>query len=497
MSDRSACGVRKNYLKPVVQPRCRHAMPEYGLRARSPGSGDPLSARRAPLKASGRNDSHVFIVGIEQGDVMFNASAMRAKSGSGVGLGAAAVLLLVVALACLALHIVHIVAKFRANPPDAFSDFNLYLYAFNGVLDDPASLYDHDSLITFLQGIGARSTGDDVFYAYPPQFALFFSPLSMLTPLAAKLVWFIGSVLLFAAGLWMLMKMAYRGAERSVTVLMIAVALLSFPLIEDTYDGQSNELLFFLLVATFFLIERGNRYVAGLFLGFAIAIKLTPVAVAGLLLLRREWRTVLVTIAVSTVLTLITAAQVGSRVLWHYFMSDMARLNGMTMAMGGGGAPFNNSLRGALQTLSASVHLPVSSGVLAVISAVFGLAVCVLSAWLVLRRHRDSRMDYALICMTMLMVYPVLESIHMVLALIPLLILLGTACEPRAGRRSMLGSKVEILLGVIAVVLLFFSARFVSYTVAAMIVYLLCVARYFPHATLFRRKRFHPVTRIV
>ncbi|SDQ78915.1 Protein of unknown function [Paraburkholderia fungorum] len=421
---------------------------------------------------------------------MFNASAVRAKSG--LSLGAGAVLLLLVAVACLALHVVHIVAKFRANPADAFSDFNLYLYAFNAVLDDPASLYDHDSLVTFLQQIGARSTGDDVFYAYPPQFALFFSPLSLLTPLAAKLVWFCGSVLLFAGGLWMLVKMAYRGTERGVGVLLVAIALLSFPLIEDTYDGQSNELLFFLLVATFFLIERGNRYAAGLFLGFAIAIKLTPVAVAGLLLLRREWRVVIVTIVVSTVLTLLTAAQLGSRVLWHYFMSDMARLNGMTMAMGGGGAPSNNSLRGALQTLSTNVGMPIPDGMLAIISAVFVLAVCLFSAYLVIRRHRDSRMDYALICMTMLMVYPVLESIHMVLALIPLLILLGSAFEPRAERLSAIGLKVEMLLGAVAVVLLFFSARFVSYTVASMIIYLLCVARYFsPSMKSWRRKSHH------
>jgi hypothetical protein len=427
---------------------------------------------------------------------MFNASAVRAKSGSGLGLGAGAVGLLLVAVGCLALHIVHIVAKFRANPADAFSDFNLYLYAFNGVLDDPASLYDHDGLVTFLQGIGARSTGDDVFYAYPPQFALIFSPLSMLTPLAAKLVWFCGSVMLFAGGLWMLVKMAYRRTERSVAVLLIAVALLSFPLVEDTYDGQSNELLFFLLVATFFLIERGNRYAAGLFLGFAIAIKLTPIAVAGLLLLRREWRTVIVTIVVSTLLTLITAAQLGSRVLWHYFMSDMARLNGMTMAMGGGGAPTNNSLRGALQTLSTAVGMPLSDVTLALISAAFALAVCLFSLYLVFRRHRDSRIDYALICMTMLLIYPVLESIHMVLALIPLLILLGTAFELRGRRLSALGSKVEMLLGAVAVVLLFFSARFVSYTVASMIIYLLCVARYFSSSMMFRRNKFHRVKRI-
>lgn len=431
-----------------------------------------------------------------KGDVMFNASAVRAKSGSGLGLGACAMLLLMVAVGCLALHIVHIVDRFRASPADAFSEFNLYLYAFNGVLDDPASLYDHDGLVTFLQGIGARSTGDDIFYAYPPPFALLFSSLSMLTPLAVKIVWLCGSVLLFTGGLWMLVKMAYRSTERNVPVLLIAVALLSFPMIETIYDGQSSAWLFFLLVATFFLIERGHRYAAGLFLGFAMVTTLTPVAVAGLLLLHRQWRTVIVTIVVSTLLTLTTAAQLGSRVLWHYFISDMARLSGMMVAMGGGGVPANNSFRGALLTVSATLGLPLSDGVSALVFTVFVLAVCLLTIYLVLRGHRDSRIDYALIGTTMLMIYPLLEPTHMVLALIPLLILLGTAFEWRAKRLSALGSKAEMLLGAVAVILLFFPARFVSYTAAAMIIYLLCVARYFSSSTMFLRGKFHRVTRI-
>lgn len=418
---------------------------------------------------------------------MANTSAIRAKSG--FSLIAGAVLLLVIAVGCLVLHIVHIVAKFRANPADALSDFNLYLYAFNTVLGDPSRLYDHDGLVAFLQGIGARSTGDDVFYAYPPQFALVFSPLALLTPLGAKIVWFSASVALFAIGVFLLVKMAYRGDERSIGVLMVAIVLLSFPLLEDTYDGQSNELLFFLLVATFFLIDRGNRYIAGLFLGFAVAIKVTPIAIMGLLLLRREWRTVVVTMVVSIAITLLTAAQLGSRVLWEYFLSDMPRLNDMALAMGGGGAPSNNSVRGALQTLSAFVGMPLSGDTVGLISAAVSLAVCVFSAWLILRRHQDSRMDYALAIMTMLVMYPVLESIHMVLALIPMLILLGTAFEGRTVQLSPIGPKLEMLLGAFAVLLLFFSARFVSYTVAMLIIYGLCLARYFSPSMRYRRHR--------
>jgi hypothetical protein len=418
---------------------------------------------------------------------MFNAGAVRTRSNFGAG----AALLLLIAVACLALRILHLVARFRGNAPDAFGDFNFYLYAFNVVLHDPARLYDHGALITFLQGMGARSTGDDLFYAYPPQFALVFAPLALLTPLAAKIVWVGASLALFAVALYLVVTMAYRGTDRSVTVLLVAVALLSFPLVEDTYDGQSNELLFFLLVATFALVERGKGYAAGLFLGFAIAIKLTPLAVAGLLLLRREWRTFVMASVVAIALTLVTAARLGFDVLWHYFVSDMPRLNAMALAMSGGGAPMNNAVRGALQTLASTAGMPVSAALLSIVSHGAVLAACVLSSYLVFRRHRDSRIDYALAVMTMLVAYPILEPIHMVLALLPLLLLLGTAFEARGAQLSAFGPRSEMLLAAVVVVLLFFAAKFVSYTLAALIIYGLCVARYFPPSRVGREERAH------
>jgi hypothetical protein len=146
-------------------------------------------------------------------------------------------------------------------------------------------------------------------------------------------------------------------------------------------------------------------------------------------------------------------------------------------------------VKGALQTLSAFAGTPLSADTVGLVSSAFALGACVFSAWLILRRHQDSRMDYALAIMTMLVMYPVLESIHMVLALIPMLILLGTAFEARTVPLSAIGPKLEMLLGAFAVLLLFFSARFVSYTVAMLIIYGLCLARYFSPSMRYRRSR--------
>lgn len=416
---------------------------------------------------------------------MLHSRALRTKPLWTVTVVAA--LLIVIAAGLIAVRLMNMFTEFRANPIEAFSDFNYYYYAFTVVLHQPhdaALLYDHDAIVAFLQAMDARHTGVDVFYGYPPQFALFFSWLALLPLLDAKIAWTLMSVVLCVIGVILVAKTAYRGDERSAPLLLVAIVLLNRPIVENVFWGQSNELLFFLLAATLFLMERGNRHWAGLFLALAIVLKVTPLAVAGLLLLRREWRTVVATTVWSAAFTLVTVAHLGFRGVWQYFSSDMPRLNAQNLSMGG--LPGNNSVRGMLQTVSGGMGMPASNATLTTVALLFALAVCLLSAYLVFRRHADRRIDYALACMTMLVASPMLEPVHMMITLIPLMILFGTAFEQHGRQGSAIGPRMEMLLGAIAVLLLVFSARFVSYTAAALIVYGLCVARYFPPAALCR-----------
>ncbi|WP_250499899.1 glycosyltransferase family 87 protein [Caballeronia sp. GAWG1-5s-s] len=399
---------------------------------------------------------------------------------SAPSLGAISTTLIVVALAMIAARVPHVYAQFRADPANAFSDFNYYLYAFTTVLSHPADatvLYDHAGLVAFMRSIGARDTGMDVFYAYPPQFAWLFSPLGALSPLGAKTVWVGGSLVLFALGVAMVAKLAYRGADRGVVLLIVALALLSRPFFDDVYWGQSNELLFFLLAATFFFIDRGNRGLAGVFLGAAIALKVTPIAIAGLLLLRREWRTALFTFISSVVLTAITAWALGFHAIWHYVVSDMPRLNTQNLLLGG--APINVALRGGLQTVMQSVGLGASQPMLGAVWLATASVVCTLAVVLVARRHADRRIDFALATMTMLVASPMLEPVHLVVALIPVCILFGTAFERPGARLSRVAPRVELLLASLAIAVMAFASRGASYTVAVWLLYALLVARYF------------------
>ncbi|SAL83020.1 Polyprenol-phosphate-mannose-dependent alpha-(1-2)-phosphatidylinositol mannoside mannosyltransferase [Caballeronia choica] len=386
---------------------------------------------------------------------------------------------MVLALCALSVRLARLYGEIRATPANAFEDFNFYLYAFTTVLHRPGDaslLYDQPSLLAFLQAIGVTKGGTSIFYTYPPQFALLFSPFGHLPPLVAKLVWVSCSVLLFAIGLALLVKVAYRGKDSGVRLLLVAIALATYPLMIDILLGQSNQLLFFLVVGALFFLDRGNRYIAGIFLGTAIVLKVTPIVIGGLLLMRREWRTAVATAATSLVITILTAWKLGFYAIWHYVVADMPRLAASNLGLDS--APDNNSLRGAVNALARMAGKTVSESTLHAIWFVTAVVVCLLAIALVFRRHTDRRIDFALAVMTMLVASPVLEPVHLVAALIPLTILLGTAFERPGVRLSMFPPRVELVLISLVVLTMFAGPRHITYVVASLIVYALCLARY-------------------
>lgn len=394
-----------------------------------------------------------------------------------------AIVLLAIAVAFTVARLPHLIREMQLRGADNLGDFNFYYYAFTVAAQhhlDAWLMYDPDHLLAFLQQAGIRELGVHSFYSYPPQFAVLFSWLSLLDMSGAKIVWASMSIVFLGMGIAFATRVAYRGDRKSVCVLLVAVALLGRPLLNELYWGQSNALLLFLLAGTFYLVERGRRYEAGVLLGIAIVLKLTPVGIAGLLLLRREWRTVSSACLTALVVSTVTAAIVGGNVILHYFASDLPRLHAQLLLVQDGLAPFNSSVRGALAALSASLGFSLPERALAAVSVMFAAAVCLFSAYLVTRRQADNRIDYALATTTILVASPVLESVHLVITVIPLLILLGTTFEaPHTMPLSVFGQRGEAVLMVVAIVLIGLSPRFVTYTVAILVLYALCAGRYF------------------
>jgi hypothetical protein len=140
----------------------------------------------------------------------------------------------------------------------------------------------------------------------PPLVMLLLAPLTAMPPPVAEAVWACAKLALAAACLAAALGLvrASAGAIDPRTVWLIVAAWM-WPVIGDVQEGQTNLLMLLPLVASLRIAQReraGRQAAAGLLLGLAIAIKVTPLAFLPYWVWRRRW-------------TLVIAA-LGGFVLW-------------------------------------------------------------------------------------------------------------------------------------------------------------------------------------
>ena len=149
----------------------------------------------------------------------------------------------------------------------------------------------HVDYATHWANIG-RTQGFDVIqhYIYPPLFAFLISPLTRLPPQAAYSVWRqvnLGFVLL---AVFFALKCADEELSWSIFFMAVIAALSFFPYHETAYLGQVGGLILLLwTLGVYFAGKSRPVWSAGCF-ALGTIIKLTPVLVVPLLLLRRQWK---------------------------------------------------------------------------------------------------------------------------------------------------------------------------------------------------------------
>jgi len=158
-------------------------------------------------------------------------------------------------------------------------------------------------------GAHFRATGQltDEFgvHNYLPFFSLFMVPWSVLPLRVAAVAFALFSLVLFALTV-ALVEILLRDelGPRPRAALLVAVGL-AFPYVYAcTVVGNVGLLLLFLVVAAWFLYERGHDWGAGVTLGLATLIKLLPAALIVFLLIKGRWRAALSAAAVIVVLGL-------------------------------------------------------------------------------------------------------------------------------------------------------------------------------------------------
>lgn len=277
-------------------------------------------------------------------------------------------------------------------------------------------------------------------FTYPPFAALLMLPMAYLPWNAAIAVSVTAGVAAGAVVIWWLLDPVSRRAGWTrwyafAVVLCLAAAF--EPMRETINFGQVNTLLLFLVAVDLLrLLPGGNRW-AGVGIGLATAIKLTPGIFIVYLLVTRQWRAAVTAMATAAGVTVLAAALFpnASREFWTEALWNTNRVGELSFVS-------NQSLRGVVARLD-----PESPSTLAWLA----LVAAVVALWVWRSRAAAAAGDHAtglaLTGAVMCLVSPVTWVHHLVWLLPALLLSLGAAMAAPAGSRRRQGLLAATLVG--------------------------------------------------
>jgi alpha-1,2-mannosyltransferase len=248
-------------------------------------------------------------------------------------------------------------------------------------------------------------------FTYPPFAAAVFAPISVLPVIPAQVLWELASVAAFAVGCAITLKLAGWRATRTAVAAVLAAGLLLEPVYHTLLQGQINLILLALVLADVWRASRDRP--AGIGVGIAAAVKLTPAIFVLLFLLARRGRAALTAVATFIACGLVgfLVAPGASRLYWTHVFYETNRID----------APYigNQSPYGAAIRIFGGVgHVSHWYLLVSVVIGVAGLATAVVFA-----RRGDWLTAAAVTGTTSLLVSPVSWTHHWVWILPALVVL--------------------------------------------------------------------------
>jgi hypothetical protein len=190
------------------------------------------------------------------------------------------------------------------------------------------------------------------YYAHPPPATLVVLPLVPLGFRGAALAWLAVNLAALAALAVMLVRIATRSERPPVPSIVTTFLLLTLwpPVLHGLAKGQWSILLAALVAVGWDALERGRPRAAGVWLGVAASLKVTPLLLLGYLVLRqrRAAKAMVATIAASALVSLalfgvgpwrawIVQARPNA-LAWQTWIANTASINGVIARLFAGGA---------------------------------------------------------------------------------------------------------------------------------------------------------------
>ncbi len=141
-------------------------------------------------------------------------------------------------------------------------------------------------------GRTARGAGFDrtLHFVYPPFTALLLRPLGFARWQTSLLAWRIVLSVLMLASIYLTLLLGGKDNLLLKFVLGVAAVFSFFPFIETIFQGQIDPVIVFLWVAGVYLIRADRPVWSALCFALGTMVKVSPVVVVGLFLLRRQWK---------------------------------------------------------------------------------------------------------------------------------------------------------------------------------------------------------------
>ena len=304
---------------------------------------------------------------------------------------------------------------------------NFYFLFIYSVVPKSDFEQDYSAAIRLLHGLSIYNEGVN---GHPPFNALFFSPLTFLPFQGAFIV--LGSLSLAVLWLNALMIENGLGLNRTSSHIIFAFSLFWPATLSLICLGQSSALWGGAVTAGWLCEKRNRPIAAGIFLGFAILIKLIPALIVIMWYLNKRHLAALSATMVVFAGFLLMLALVGFDDIMYFFFTRAPGNTSFWIDFYG-----NVSISSAAEKLFGSnggfskslIEAPILSRFIAVI----GCSGIVLTAMIIssIRPTEETKWfnDYrtALVIVTMLLVSPITWEHYYVVLLLPLALLLSTA----------------------------------------------------------------------
>lgn len=258
--------------------------------------------------------------------------------------------------------------------------------------------------------------GKDFFtpFVYPPPVILFFFPFTFLPFFIAQKVFLIISIFCLLLSIGLLFKIFKLAPISILGLFFITLVLNYFPEKFTLGMGQINNVVLLMVTLFIYFYVKKNEFLSGVFLTFAIALKLFPVLLIIFLIFNRRWKTLLSVILTGFAISLFVLLFVNSWITSYFLVTVLPSLLESWKA-----DYYNQSLSAFLirefgNLEFASLLRPVISAILIIISLVF--------VWMYKNYDRIGLLSVSLLITVSLIVNTFSWQHHFIWVLIPLLI---------------------------------------------------------------------------